>query len=284
MYFSGFADEAGKTIELQIQATKELGWKCIEARNIDDVNITDISDASFEHVYEKLGASGVTINCFGSAVANHGKDPRKDEDFQYCLEALKRAIPRMHRLGTKMIRCMAFKAVPDTAPDSPEIEKLVFKKVSYLAKMCEDAGILYLCENCGDYSALSYRHTLRLLEAVNSPALKLIFDMGNVIGAPDRSGNPPYPLQDPWEFYLKVKEFIHYVHIKDAVYNEAEQKKTHTFPGEGQAQVVKITRDLLRSGYTGGFSIEPHLHNGFEGYLEYGRRFMSMVNMGVNPK
>jgi hypothetical protein len=31
MYYSGFADEAGASIDVQIQATKELGWNFIEA-------------------------------------------------------------------------------------------------------------------------------------------------------------------------------------------------------------------------------------------------------------
>ena len=42
MYYSGFADEAGDSIETQIKATQMLGWENIESRNIDGVNITDI--------------------------------------------------------------------------------------------------------------------------------------------------------------------------------------------------------------------------------------------------
>ena len=34
MILTGIGDEAGDTLETQIQATRELGWRTIEARNI----------------------------------------------------------------------------------------------------------------------------------------------------------------------------------------------------------------------------------------------------------
>lgn len=277
MYFTGFCDEAGSDIETQIKATKELGWNHIELRNIGGVNITDITDDAFERICGRLEENGIRINCFGSAIANHGKDPRSKEDFTYSKEALKRAIPRMHRLGVKMIRGMAFKAVLPADPDHGEIEKLVFGKVDELAKMCEDAGVLYVCENCGDYSGLSYAHAIRLVHAVSSPAFRLLFDMGNTVAEDNRIGEPPYARQSAWDFYRNVKDFIGYVHIKDAIIDR-NGKKVHTFPGEGSADVEKIVTDLLRSGYDGGFSIEPHMRNGYDGFIEYGRRFIKMMD------
>jgi sugar phosphate isomerase/epimerase len=73
MYLSGFADEAASDIENQIRATKELGWKCIEARNVNGENIHDLSDHEFDVVYEKLATANIKINCFGSNIANWGK-------------------------------------------------------------------------------------------------------------------------------------------------------------------------------------------------------------------
>lgn len=76
MYFTGFADEAGDSIETQIKATLALGWNHIESRSINKINITDISENEFDHVYETLMENDVRINCFGSAIANWSKDPR----------------------------------------------------------------------------------------------------------------------------------------------------------------------------------------------------------------
>lgn len=283
MIYSGFADEAGQDIETQIKATKEIGWSNIEARDIDGVNITDISEEKFEEVYGKLNDAKVNIHCFGSAVANSRKEVRNVEDILYSREALKRAIPRMQKLGTNIIRGMAYKQALDVIPDSPEIEKIVFDNISYMVKMCEDAGIIYLCENCSDYSALSYQHTLKLVDKINSPAFKLIYDMGNTVGADNRIGKAPYAKQSAWEFYDNVKEFVYHVHIKDSMIDSETKSKIHTFPGEGSAEVKRIVADLIKRGYNRGLSIEPHMHNGSEGYVEYGRRFMKIIE-GIKSK
>ncbi len=294
MYYSGFADEAGADIDTQIKATIELGWNNIESRNIDGVNITDITEEKFEEVVEKLEKSGVKINCFGSAVANWAKHPRKEEDFQKSIDELKRAIIRMKHLGTKMIRAMSFTVPKDETPDSPELEKIIFKKVNKLVKMCEDEGLIYLHENCMNYGGMSYMHTLKLLDYIKSPAFKLVFDTGNPPFTYNIIGNPPYSKQDSFEFYKNVKEFIYYVHIKDAIYlSESDglfPNAKFIYPGEGDGKVIEIVKDLLQSGYDGGFSIEPHMalviHDKdkaaadeikYSSYVEYGKRFMKIV-------
>lgn len=295
MYYSGFADEAGSSIDIQIRATKELGWSNIECRNVDGVNLTDISDEDFEVVVDKLAGSGVHINCFGSAVANWGKDPRKEEDFQSSLESLRRAMPRMHRLGTKLIRGMSFAIVRDGQPDSPELETMIFEKMRALVRVCEEGGVIYVHENCQNYGGLSYKHTLKLIEQVNSPNFKLAFDTGNPVGSDNHIGPPPYRKQSSWEFYQNVREFVVHMHIKDCKFvaetGETFPRLEHTFPGEGDGDVRQIIQDLIKRGYDGALSIEPHLavvyHDEtitspdeirYANFVEYGRRTMSLVS------
>ena len=62
--FSGFADEAGKDIETQIRATKELGWDSIELRFINGVNATDVEEDVFLDAAKKLIESGIKVSCF----------------------------------------------------------------------------------------------------------------------------------------------------------------------------------------------------------------------------
>jgi sugar phosphate isomerase/epimerase len=296
MYYTGFADEASQEIDLQIKATRELGWKYIESRNINGQNLTDISDEKFEEVCAKLNEAGIGVNCFGSAVANWQKQPRGEDDFQKSIAELQRAIPRMRRLGTELLRGMSFAVPQDEQPDSPELERIIFAKVNHLVKMCEDAGIIYLHENCMNYGGMSYLHTLKLLDNIKSPAFKLLFDTGNPVFTRRRIGAPPYPTQSAWEFYDNVKEFVIYVHIKDCVViedkGEIRPPVRFTFAGEGSGDVRRIVGDLLKRGYNGGFSIEPHLaavHHEqdkqipdeqirYNNYIEYGKRFMQLVN------
>ena len=303
MFYTGFADEAGTDIDTQIKATLELGWDKIESRHIDGTNIHDIDDAVFDEVCGKLEDAGVSINCFGSAVANWGKDVRKPEDVQASFDELRRALPRMQRLGCKLIRGMSFAQAKDTAPDAPEIAAAVFKHVNELVKLCADAGVVYGHENCMNYGGLSCEHTLRLLDEVQPDSFTLIFDTANPVFSWDRRGEEPYHKQSSWDFYQAVKDHIGYVHIKDAVYvGETDgvfPKADFTFPGEGDGDVERIVADLLANGYDGGFSMEPHLavvfHEDaaaddpeararvmYENYVEYGKRFMALVHR-VSP-
>jgi sugar phosphate isomerase/epimerase len=294
MYYTGFADEAGDAIEVQIEATQELGWSFIESRSVDGVNLTDISDERFDQVCERLALTNVGINCFGSTVANWSRDPRSEEDFLASVEALRRAIPRMQHLGTTMIRGMSFAVAQDEEPDSPELEAIIFRKVEHLVRMCEDAGVLYLHENCMNYGGMSHEHTLRLLDNIRSPNLRLVFDTGNPVFTDRRIGSKPYRKQSSWEFYSNVREWIHYVHIKDGRYIRESDgifpEVEYTFPGEGDGEVARIVGDLLQTGYDGGLSIEPHLavvyhersaqsqdEARYNNYVEYGRRLMQLV-------
>jgi sugar phosphate isomerase/epimerase len=282
MYLTGFADEAATDIDGQIKATLELGWKNIESRNIGGKNIHDLPDREFDAACAKLQAAGVKINCFGSAIANWGK--KIDEPFESSLAEARRAIPRMLKLGAKLIRIMSFAV----RPESDQMEQERFRRVRELHKLFTDQGLTPVHENCMNYGGMSWQHTLRLIE--NVPGLKLVYDTGNPVVSDDRSKPSPYPKQSSWEFYSHVKEHVIYVHIKDAVWDATEGKARFTFPGEGTGDVRQIVKDLLERGYDGGLSIEPHMavvaHDRsilspdevkYANYIEYGQRMSRMV-------
>jgi len=287
MYLTGFADEAASTIDGQIRATRELGWKNIESRGAGSGNIHDIPDAEFDTVCGKLADAGVSVNCFGSAIANWGKPIDQPPDSSYA-EA-RRAIPRMQRLGTKLIRIMSFAVLKDREPED-QMEQERFRRLRELVKMFADAGVTAVHENCMNYGGMGWPYTLRMLE--NVPGLKLVFDTGNPVFTEDYTRPRPRPMQSAWEFYQHVKDHIAYVHIKDGFWDYKQNKLgAFTWAGEGQGCVQAIVKDLLDSGYDGGFSMEPHMaavaHDKsltkpeeikFANYVEYGRRFMRLID------
>jgi len=287
MYLTGFADEAGKSIDEQIRVTRELGWENIEARSVQAGdfpagNLHDIPDQAFDLVVEKLEASGIKINCFGSAIANWGK--KIDEPFDSSLAEIERAIPRMQRLNTKLVRIMSF-AVRDS---DDQMEEERFRRVREIHRRFADAGITAVHENCMNYGGMGWQFTLKLLD--NVPGLKLVFDTGNPISSDDRSKPKPYPKQSSWEFYSHVKEHIAYVHIKDGHLDQESQKAVWTYPGEGKGEIPRIIKDLAGQGYDGGISIEPHMavvhhdpkskaaSTAADIYIEYGKRMMKIID------
>ncbi|HQC53374.1 MAG TPA: TIM barrel protein, partial [Lentisphaeria bacterium] len=170
MYFTGFADEAAKDLTNQIKATKTLGWTNIEARAIDGVNIHNLPEERFEQVVDELEAAGVKVNCFGSTIANWGK--KITEPFDSSLEEINRAIPRMKRLGTKLVRVMSFARLDDREPND-QMEEERFRRLRELTKMFLDQGMQPVHENCMNYGGMGWPFTLKMLD--NVPGLKLVF-------------------------------------------------------------------------------------------------------------
>ncbi len=276
MFFSGIADEAGKPIEVQIRAQKELGWDRIEIRNVDGVNLTDLSEDQFQRVYDAVTEAGLKVSCFASQLANWARPISGDFDVDRA--ELDRALPRMQKFGTRFIRCMSWPNDKENPWPQEKWRDEVIRRMRILAEIARSEGVVLVHENCDGWAGQGARETLELLDAVGSPALKLVFD----------TGNPAHHDQDGWEFYRAVKEHIVYIHIKD--YKRVNGGLSACFPGEGVGYVREIVGDLLKGGYDGGFSIEPHLaavvHLGKEAsdpeeayklYVQYGRRLEGLV-------
>ncbi|MBW8034837.1 MAG: sugar phosphate isomerase/epimerase [Planctomycetes bacterium] len=285
MYLTGFADEAAKDLDGQIKATKALGWSNIESRNISGTNIHEISDGEFETVCGKLSDAGISVNCFGSAIANWACEITTD--FDVTIDQVKRAIPRMQKLGTKLIRIMSYAPLKDNAGDD-QAEEERFRRLRTIKMIFDDAGITAVHENCRNYGGLSFQHTLKMLDHV--PGLRLVFDTGNPVFLDDHSKPKPYPKQSSWEFYSNVKDHISYIHIKDCVWNAEKQCADYTYPGDGDGDVKEILTDLIDAGFNGGMSIEPHLAAVFHDasvtastdqmmttYIEYGKRLEALI-------
>lgn len=295
--FTGITDEAGNALATQIRATRELGWKHLEMRNVEvpgfpNGNVHDIPDAAFEEVAGALSDAGQSVVAFGSSIANWASsilDP-----FEMTLQRVENAIPRMQRLGTKFVRVMSYAVLKDeSGADLPDqMEETRFQRLREIKSRFDDAGLVIVHENCMNYGGMSISHALRTLDAV--PGLRWVFDTCNPLFNADRD-NPGHQ-QDPWAFYQAVKPAISHIHIKDGVYDPATKDCRYTLPGEGDGQVARIIADAIASGYHGFLSIEPHtsvvFHSAaatadgdpearaaeqYQSYLDYGRALEKLV-------
>jgi sugar phosphate isomerase/epimerase len=207
------------------------------------------------------------------------------DPFETTVAEVRRCIPRMQRLGTKYVRIMSFKP----AEDDDHIPKDVFQRVREVTKMFIDAGLQPVHENCMNYGGISAQHALQLLDQV--PGLKWVFDTANPIFNADRSKSKPWPKQDPWEFWVAVRDHVAHIHVKDATWNSAKNDADYNWPGEGRGRVRDILKDAFGRGYDAGISIEPHMVVVFHdanskanddatraNYVEYGRRLERLID------
>ncbi|HEY2951545.1 MAG TPA: TIM barrel protein [Verrucomicrobiae bacterium] len=287
MHLLGIGDEAASTIDGQIRATKELGWRTIEMRGVEvpgfpKANFHDLPEPAFDLAVEKLKAAGLGVYCFGSTIMNWAKTV--ETPFDVTRAEVRRCIPRMQRLGTKFVRIMSFK--PGDAEE--QIPPVVIERVREVTQMFLDAGLSPVHENCMNYGGMSWRHALQLLEEV--PGLKWAFDTANPVFNADRAQPKPWPKQDPWEFWKHVKPHVAHIHIKDATWNDSKNDADYNWPGEGNGHVQEILKDALANGYDAGISIEPHMVVVFhdarsqaneedtrKNFVEYGRRLENVI-------
>ncbi len=274
MQFSGIADEAGKPIEAQIAAHRELGWDLIEVRQTAQGNLTELSDEEFERVLGLVTDAGLRISCFASQIGNWAR--KITGDFKVDRADLARAIPRMQKAGTRYIRIMTWMQ-GEASPQEWRAEAL--RRVAELVRMAEDGGVVIAHENCSGWASESPANTLEMIETIDSLALALIYDTANALSHG----------KDTWAFLQALKDHAAYVHVKD--WKVGPDGKGHgVYPGEGQCRVREQLAEIFRTGYDGVFSIEPHIaaiiHQGQEAgdadaayncYLEYGRRFVRLA-------
>ncbi|MFA6682305.1 MAG: sugar phosphate isomerase/epimerase family protein [Sphaerochaeta sp.] len=286
---TGFSDEAADGIQGQIAVLKKLGWSAIELRAVDKVLAHDLPEEAFAKVVDSLDKNGITVACLGSGIANWGTSLL--QPFDQTKATVVRTVERMRRLHTNLVRIMSYKVIQDQN-GRVEADQLLperFERMNWICQTFLDQGITPVHENCHTFGGLSYEHTLLLLEKV--PGLKLVFDTGNPSLTVDARKPFPYPMQDSLEFYHMVKDHIVHVHIKDSYLDKDGHTERYCFPGEGNGHIKEIVGDLTERGYSGYYSIEPHMEVVFHddsakstdtrriaNFLTYGTRFETMLS------
>lgn len=288
MTFSGFTDEAGDSLEEQIEITQKLGWHFIELRTINKENILDLEDKAFEHCADKLTKAKIKVSCIGSNIANWGTSI--NSDFAATGMIIERAIKRMKILGTDLIRIMSY-AILFGSDGRPLVDQQIEERIRRLNFICSRFaldGITCVHENCMNYGGMSFAATRHLLDEI--PQLMLLFDTANPCLTPDFSQEEPWPNQNPLMFWKLFSSRVRHIHIKDGWRDPVTGRETYFMPGEGPCQLEKLLMEILRAGYQGIFTIEPHIAVVYHDpkvqssserrksiYFEYARKFEVMM-------
>ncbi len=281
MIITGISDEAGKSIDAQIQAHKVLGWDHLELRLVNGKNIAgELSDREFNEVVQAVEENAMKVSGFSSAIGNWAR-PIVGE-FAKDVSDLQVSVKRMKRLNTKNIRIMSW--VGDGVDESVWKAEAI-KRSKELAKIAEDNGITLLHENCTGWGGLSADNMLEIKDEVDSSAFKLLYDLGNVIS---------YNM-NPLDFFITIRKHFDYIHIKDAKTNIlGGHSDEFTYCGEGDAMIANLLAIIiLEDGYDGFISIEPHIaaivhkaaastsvteEQKTNSYIAYGKRLIEIVN------
>ena len=236
---SGFSDEIAPEFDTQLEAIREWGLTHIELRAADGVNVSDFTPEKVREVKAKLEAAGIQVSSIGSPI---GKITIQ-EDFAPHLEKLKRTLEIQKELGAPYVRMFSFYLPKDRDPE--EFRGKVMEQVGAMAEEAKAWDSVLLHENEKGIYGDNASRCGELMDAFFGPHFQAVFDFANFVEV----GQETLPA------YERLKPFIRYVHIKDAL----KQEKKVVPAGRGDGHVKEILADLIGSGFHGFLSLEPHL-------------------------
>lgn len=239
---TGVADEGASSIADQIACHRALGWNHLELRSIDAVPVARLADEAWRAVVDQLQQHAMAVPVLASQIGNWGS--RIAGDFAVDLAELDRLLEIAAPLGTRMIRIMSY---PNSGWEEARWRAAVIERLCRLTEVAQRHDVVLVHENCAGWAGRSAEHTLDMLHAVGSDHLKLLFDVGNGLS---------YGYQ-ALDFLREVWPYVAHVHLKDGL--GSGQGVHYQELGEGETGAVECIDFLLRNGYGGWFSIEPHL-------------------------
>ncbi|MEQ3551675.1 sugar phosphate isomerase/epimerase family protein [Pseudonocardia nematodicida] len=237
---SGFADEISPDLDEQTALVAKLGLSHLEFRSAWGTNVLDLDDEQLTRAKATLDARGLGVSSIGSPIGKIFVD----EDFDAHLERARHAVRVAHHFGAPYIRIFSFFIRPGADPDAHRDE--VLRRMSALAAVAEQGGVVLLHENEKEIYGDVPRRCVDLLESVGSPHLRAAWDAANFV----QVGVRPFS-----EGYAAIRPYLDYVQIKDALLADGEVVAA----GRGDGEVAETIRALRTDGFDGFFSLEPHL-------------------------
>jgi sugar phosphate isomerase/epimerase len=274
--FAGIGDEAAPDLRGQLAAVSALGWHAVELRTVDGVALADLGDREFDAAACVLASHGTTVAAVASRIGNWARPA--DSDFGLDASELDVLARRGAALGARFVRVMSY---PNAGLIDRDWRRVAVGRLRALAGRAAERGLVLVHENCAGWAGSSADRMLDLLDAVDSPALRLLFDTGNGIA----HGYDPYPVLE------RIAAHVVHVHVKDARRSGADT--VYTTPGTGQARVADCLRLLVAAGFAGTWSIEPHLalrpHEArpgtgdHDGFVASGRALVALARDKIAP-
>lgn len=257
------ADEMHDDLATALAEIRALGCRYVELQIFDGKTVAELSEGELDRAKELLNEHGLAVSAIGSQFLK----PIQVEDdaaFERELELLRASIRVAGELGAPIVRSYSFRrdgmvglGNPSLRPPrggeipAPRLAQIA-AKLRRAAQIAADAGLVLGLENVRSCWANTGWNAGAILDAVDHPALRAMWDPANdFVSGGDPNG----------EGYRAVRGRICLVHVKDAhVVDPATGLTAWDAVGKGEVDWAEQFRLLKRDGYTGTLSIETHWH------------------------
>lgn len=244
---SGFADEIAPSLDTQIEVIKKLGISHIEMRGVNGKPLVEHSLEEVRKIKEQLDENAIKLSSVGSPI---GKILITDS-FEEHFRLFEKTVEIAKIMETRYIRIFSF-FIPEQE-NAEDYKEEVFNRMRGFIEYAKEHDVVLLHENEKDiYGDIAYRCE-ELMNEFYCDNFKAVFDFANFV----QCG------QDTKKAYEILKPYIAYIHIKDALADTGDVVPA----GYGDGNVEEILKNLLKCGYNGYLSLEPHLSD-FVGFSD----------------
>ena len=172
---SGFADEAGISLDDQIKVFTEKKIGFVEFRSADGIGIADYTLKQADEAKNKLWSNNIAISAIGSPI---GKIDIND-DFNKHLDSFKHILDIANTMVTKYIRMFSF-FMPEG--DNPANHRgKVMDRLFQFTELAKKADLILLHENEKEIYGDTADRCLDLLTTMNSPHFRATYDFSNFV-------------------------------------------------------------------------------------------------------
>jgi sugar phosphate isomerase/epimerase len=245
---SAFADEISPDPKQQIDVLKTCGVRHIEFRSIHGTNVLALSDAQIQEFKTLLLDNGFGLSAIGSPI---GKI-KIDDPFPPHLDKFKRAIELCKVFGTPNIRVFSYYPPDNFDGNWVPYRDQVIDRMTQTCELAKAAGVRLVHENEHRIYGESPEHVVDIMST-----LRKRFG-AEVVGAAYDAANFVFCGFDPWEGWVRSREWVVHLHIKDWRKGESHG----AIPGDGQGRIPDSIADAVKRGYRGFATMEPHLLGG----------------------
>lgn len=238
---SGFIDEIDANFHEQVKVAADIGLKYAEVRSAGGKFVGLHPQEDIRGFKRTLDEFGLKVSSLASPI---GKVPVTDP-FETEWERFKRFIELAAQFETTNMRVFSFYIAQDDEPDKYTSE--VVERMCRMAEHAKTAGVTLLHENEKGIFGDMPERCLLLMNKINNPNFKLIFDFANFVQCK----------QNVMAAYEMLKNHVAYFHVKDedAITGES------VVAGRGNGSIEDILKLAIAAGYDGFLSLEPHLVN-----------------------
>lgn len=226
---SAFSDEAGSSIQEQIDAMKRNGIALTELRSIGGKNVSDFTIEEAEKYQVEFAKNGISVWSIGSPL---GKAV-VDVDFAEYSKKVRHVCELAKIFNTKRIRMFSFWHGYDK-------EELVYENLRKMVAIADEYGVYMHHENEKDIFGDTAERVLKIMQNVSG--LKYIYDPANYLQCDEPADKTLDLFHDKTDYF----------HIKDVIVETGELVPAGYGDGKIKELVGRITDDKV-------LTLEPHL-------------------------